>query len=83
MTAVVIPFPLTRRREFIRRHASRMAALPVAAAEKHLAYQLRVQAETMERRGIAPDLIGPQVRWLETAIRCELWRATILEGGAA
>ena len=82
MTAQVIPFPSTRRREFIRRHASRMAALP-AMAEKHLAYQLRVQAETMERRGIAPDLIAAQVRGLESAIRCELWRVTILEGGAA
>ena len=83
MTARVVPFPLTRRRDFVRRHAARMAMLPEATAEKHLAHQLRVQADVMLRRGIDPALINVQVRSLETAIRCELWRVTIVEGGAA
>jgi hypothetical protein len=60
-----------------------MAMLPEPTAEKHLAYQIRLQAETMHRRGIASDLIVTQTKALETAIRCELWRVTILEGGAA
>jgi hypothetical protein len=83
MSARVIPFPAFRRRGFIQRHAARMATLPPATAEKHLAQQLRVQVETMQRRGITSDLITTQVRALETAVRCELWRMTILEGGAA
>jgi Family of unknown function (DUF6074) len=83
MSARILPFPLTRRRGFICRHAARMAVLPPTRAERHLAYQLRLQVETMERRGVAADLITAHVRALETAIRCELWRVTILEGGAA
>jgi hypothetical protein len=83
MPATIIPFPIVRRRDFIRRHAARMAMLPEPTAEKHLAYQIRLQAETMRRRGIAADQITSQVRALETAIRCEPWRVTILEGGAA
>jgi hypothetical protein len=83
MTVCILPFPLARRRDFVRRHAARMAELPPATAEKHLIYQLRVQAETMQRRGIAPDLISAHISSLETVIRCELWRRLILEGGAA
>jgi hypothetical protein len=56
--------------------------LPLSCAEKHLAHQLRVQADTMKRRGIAPDLINAQIRSLETAIRREVWRVVPLEGGA-
>jgi hypothetical protein len=81
--ASVVPFPLTRRRDFIRRHVSRMALRPAAEAEKHLAYLLRVQVETMSRRGIAADLISAQIRALETAVRCELRRVTIRGDGTA
>jgi hypothetical protein len=81
MTARVIPFPRSRDHAFVARQANRMAELSQAAAEKHLAWQLELQASTMARRGIPADLIAPQVRALETAIRNELCR--ILMGGAA
>jgi hypothetical protein len=79
----VVPFPLTRRRDFLIRHVARMATLPPASAEKHLAHQLRVQAETMQRRGIRTALITAEVRALEIALRCEFCRVTSLKGGAA
>jgi hypothetical protein len=60
-----------------------MATLRAPTAEKHLAHQLRVQMSVMERRGIAPDLIIAQINALETAVRCELCRQLVLQGGAA
>ena len=77
MSAVVVPFPIVRRRSFVRKHAARMASLPETTGEKHLAYQLRLQTETMLKRGIAPDIVEQEVRSLETAIRCELGRLVL------
>jgi hypothetical protein len=37
----------------------------------------------MQRRGIAPELIAPQLKSIESAVRAELWRATFAPGGAA
>jgi hypothetical protein len=82
--ATIVPFPPVRRRDLVRRTACRMAgAGSSATAEKLLAHALQVQADTMMRRGIAGAVITAQVRTLETAIRCELWRLLLLEGGAA
>ena len=81
MSAAVLPFPRVRDRNFLTRHATRMADLEQATAEKHLANQLRIQAETMARSGIAPDLIAREVRSLELAIRGVLWRL-VLSGEA-
>ena len=81
--AEIKPFPLARRCAFIRRHAARMAASSSSTAEKHLAYQLQVQAETMVRRGIAQDLVKAQIRSLELAIRAELWRLVMQPGDFA
>ena len=74
MTATVIPFPRARDRNFVNRHVARMADLEHARAEKHLACQLRIQAEAMGRRGIAGNLIAREVRSLERAIRGALSR---------
>jgi hypothetical protein len=82
MGARIIPFPRVRDHGLVWRIARRMAELPPHTAEKHLAYQLRVQIETMQRRGISPDLIEQQRASVETAVRRELnhFDAT---GGAA
>jgi len=79
----VIPFPRTRNRPFVLKHAARMAKLPQKTAEKHLAHQLQVQAQTMTKRGIAPEIIEDEIRALESAIRAELWYVVMLGGGAA
>ena len=85
MSARILPFPRTRNRAFVLRHAARMADLSEATAEKHLAAQLDIQRTTMARRGIAPELVEVQLRALECAIRCELWREILTpdSGGAA
>jgi hypothetical protein len=82
MSATVVPFPRTRDRAFVQRHAARMADLSQTTAEKHLAAQLDVQRTTMTRRGIEPELIEKHLQALECAIRCELWR-TVLPGDTA
>ena len=79
--ALIIPFPSERRRSFIRRQAVRMASLSTAAAEQHLAEQLRVQARTMRRKGIVDDRIEHELRHLETAIRLDAARANRTSGG--
>jgi Family of unknown function (DUF6074) len=81
--ATVIPFPRTRNRAFVRKHAARMLDLRPDTAEKHLAYQLRVQRETMIRRGIDRDVVKQHVRDLELAIRCEAARLICEPTGAA
>ena len=74
VTGLVIPFPCTRRRNFIRRHAARMAELSSEAAERHLRHQVRVQIEALRRKGVAPNLVDMQRLALEGAIRAELDR---------
>jgi hypothetical protein len=84
LAPIVVPFPRTRDRRFIARHALRMSSLPQKTAEKHLAHYCNQQAEVMARRGIGPDVIAEHRQALETAIRCELWRLVIYgQGGAA
>jgi hypothetical protein len=79
----IIPFPRTRNRPFVLKHAARMAKLPAKTAEKHLAYQLEVQAQTMARRGIPPEVIRNEIGLLERAIRAELGNVVVSGGGAA
>lgn len=59
------------------KHAGRMAKVPAETAEKPLAHQLQVHAETMIWRGIAPEVVEREVRTLESAIRA----AVPLAGG--
>jgi hypothetical protein len=72
----VIPFPLSRRRAFVQKHAARMAVLSREAAECHLRRQLDIQTDTLAKRGILPAIIVHEIRALEAAIRLELtWKA--------
>ncbi|SER58451.1 hypothetical protein SAMN05216548_12715 [Faunimonas pinastri] len=82
-SAEVLPFPAVRRRDFVLRHASRMAQLSHDAGERHLRRQLDIQAETMARRGIIAEMIASEIRALEAAIRAELWLLVLTPGGAA
>jgi Family of unknown function (DUF6074) len=79
--AVVIPFPTTHRRAFIERQARRAAELNPDAGERHIAYQLDVQATAMRRKGIDETLIARELHCMEAAIRASLQR--LLMGGAA
>jgi hypothetical protein len=72
--AEVIPFPGVRRAAFIRKQAAHMASLSQAQGDAHLRQQLRIQAETMRRRGIDEEVIKCEVKAIESAVRAELWR---------
>lgn len=75
--AVLIAFPIVRRRDLIRRTAEQMLARPPAEAEKHLQAQVRRQASSMRRRQLTDAAIGEQSRAFEAAIRAELWRVVL------
>lgn len=64
------------------KHAANMAEMPAAAAERYLTQQIRVQRETMERRGISGERIRQEMRALELAIRATLWRIVMVGGRA-
>ncbi|WP_157182139.1 DUF6074 family protein [Methylobacterium sp. WSM2598] len=84
MTAIVIPFPRTRNRAFVRKHAWNAATMTSNRAENYLRRQLMTQRETMERRGIDPNIVENEVIALERAIRSELVGfAPCRPGGAA
>lgn len=77
MAAEVLPFPRARHARFVARQAVRAAELAPAASERHIALQIKIQADAMARRGIASDLIEREARCLELAIRAALWRAVM------
>ncbi|GGC70776.1 DUF6074 family protein [Chelatococcus reniformis] len=81
--AEIIPFPRTRNRRFILKHAGNIAGMSAAQGEKYLANTvLKVQRETMLRRGVGSPVVEQEMRALELAIRAALWRV-VMEGGAA
>jgi len=68
MSASVIPFPLSRRQDFVCRHAEIISGLRPKSAERHLAHQLKVQREALMRRGVAEDVVSREIASLERAI---------------
>ena len=84
MTARVVPFPRSRDRGFVTRHAAIMASLSTSAkSEAHLQRQLKIQAEAMQRRGIAPETIAAELAVIEGSIRAAVWGLLMAPGGAA
>jgi hypothetical protein len=77
-TATITPFPSARRGAFIRKHAERMTTLTPTHSDAHLRHQLKIQADTMRRRGISEETIAREIRSLESSIRTELWRLVLL-----
>ncbi|KQS77544.1 hypothetical protein ASG32_26245 [Methylobacterium sp. Leaf361] len=84
MSALILPFPRVRDRRFIRRHAAHMAtASTTTKAEAHLARQLKIQRETLQRRGVAEDGIRAELTAIEGNIRTACWTMLLAPGGAA
>ncbi len=71
-----------RRRSFVQRHAKHIASAKHTVGEKYLALQLKIQDDTMGRRGISRELIEKEKRALERAIRAELLHLRPSSGGA-
>ena len=69
MTAhVVVPFPLARRTAFVERHADIISVMSAKSAERHLAYQLKVQRDALMRRGVDVERTEREIASLEQAI---------------
>jgi hypothetical protein len=68
MRASIVPFPLSRRVAFVERHADIIASMTPERAERHLAHQLKVQREALQRRGVDAERIERELALLERAI---------------
>jgi len=81
-TAAIIPFPANRRTGFILRQASRAAELSDDSSERYIAHQVKLQRDSMLRRGVPVDLVELESACLERAIRNAL-RSKLAEGRPA
>jgi hypothetical protein len=77
-TAEIVPFPLARRRSFVDRHARIIAGMRADAGERYLQRQLLIQFDTLERKGVACDVIERECLSLASAIRAAIWKAVLL-----
>ena len=66
---VVIPFPYSARRNLAWSIARRAAEFRPRKGEEHIQRQIRLQAETMERRGISTERIAAEAKALEANVR--------------
>jgi Family of unknown function (DUF6074) len=83
MTACpIVTFPSVRRVGYIRKLARLMAHYSTDGGERTLAAQLNAQYAAMLRRGLSPEVIEPELRSLELAVRAELW-VIVMQGGDA
>ncbi len=84
MTAIVVPFPVSRRQHHIRKLALRMANASPAQCEFILLQTLRRLRASLEEKSIARPLVAAQLASLEANVRRELWGIVLRgEGGAA
>jgi hypothetical protein len=49
--------------------ANRASELNATASERHILYQLKIQADVMRRRGIDEDLIAQELKCMGSAMR--------------
>jgi hypothetical protein len=83
MAAKIFAFPSTRRVAFVRRQAASMAARPPGEAQAYLELAIRRQRDTLLRKGVPADVVERDMKALECAIRCALWRSVLTPDGAA
>lgn len=82
MTARVLPFPLARRRPYVRRQAAQVARCTSDGATAYLRNQLAVQRSALLAKGIASELVEEVLGDAERVIRAEAASA-YRWGGAA
>lgn len=83
MSAAILPFPLARRRDLVRKQAGLFARSAPRAAENLLGLALDTQRKALLRKGCDPAAAEAQVQALEGAIRAEVWRIVLTPVGAA
>lgn len=83
-SATIVPFPLSRRRDLICRHAEAMARVSATAADEYLIHHLEQIWDDLERQGLPCPMIEREVISLGRAVRAELWHLILaMPGGAA
>jgi hypothetical protein len=82
MTATVLPYPLAKRRAYVRRQAAQLARCSAPGAAAYLRNQMAVQRESLLNKGCAPADVESAVHEAEAAIRREAFRL-VKTGGAA
>ena len=83
MSAAILPFPLARRHDLIKKQAEVFVRSAPRAAENLLAHALETQRQALLRKGCGDRDADDQVVALEGAIRAEVWRIVLPPGGAA
>ena len=71
MTAVIVPFPIARRRVFIRKQAKLASLMNPEAGVRYVHHQIDVQAEAMRRRGIDEALIQRELNCMRRALQAQ------------
>jgi hypothetical protein len=69
MSAAVVPFPIARRRSFIRKQTEHMSLMNPEAGVRYFEHQVTVQAEAMRRKGICEELVQRELRAMRRAIQ--------------
>jgi hypothetical protein len=82
MSAVILPFPINRRYNFIARQVRRLFELHAYSRERHICLQLKIQADAMRRKGIADNLVARELKSMEFAVRKGLSRGFATPFGA-
>ena len=80
-SAVILAFPQAKRTAFIRKQALWFLDQVAHAAEANLQHQVRLQRNTMLRRGVDPASVDRECAELMSAIRGEVWRLVLTPDG--
>jgi hypothetical protein len=78
----VLPFPIARRRDFIRKQAAHAARMNPDSAVRYVERQLLAQRDAMRRRGIAENLIDRELHSMTAAMYAEFLQVKSAMGGA-
>jgi hypothetical protein len=76
-SAQLFAFPLSRRRELVRKLAAQMLNRSPSEAERHLTVELQRHRRVLQHRQLSKETIEAQLRGLESAVRTELWRVVM------
>jgi hypothetical protein len=74
MSAIILPFPPSRRRRFIERQAEIVLGCKPKGAVQYLDRQIAIQADAMRRKGIDEPLIDAECTAMRAAIDAEVHR---------
>jgi Family of unknown function (DUF6074) len=72
--AILLAFPLARRRDLVKKLAEQMLARSPKEAERHLGFELERHRRILRRRQLADSTIEAELSAFRYVVRNELWR---------